>query len=47
VIFVPGLHGLFCVADITAAQVGIIVALALAPTVLIQIIKVIIDNIKK
>lgn len=47
VIFVPGLHGLFCVADITASQVGIIVALALAPTVLIQIIKVIIDNIKK
>ena len=47
VIFVPGLHGLFCVADITAAQVGIIIALALAPTVLIQIIKVIIDNIKK
>lgn len=47
VIFVPGLHGLFCVADITASQVGIIIALALAPTVLIQIIKVIIDNIKK
>ena len=47
VIFVPGLHGLFCVADITASQVGIIIALAIAPTVLIQIIKVIIDNIKK
>ena len=47
VIFVPGLHGLFCVADITASQVGIILALAIAPTVLIQIIKVFIDNIKK
>ena len=47
VIFVPGLHGLFCVADITASQIGIIIALAIAPTVLIQIIKVIIDNIKK
>ncbi len=47
VIFVPGLHGLFCVADITAVQVGIIFALAIAPTILIQIIKVIIENIKK
>ena len=47
VIFVPGLHSLFAVADIVAPQAGIVLALAAAPTILIQIIKVIIEKIKK
>ena len=47
VIFVPGLHSLFSVADIAASQAGIVLALAAAPTILIQIIKVIVEKIKK
>ena len=42
VLFVPALHGLFAVADITGMQALTILGLALAPTVIVQIIKVLI-----
>lgn len=47
VLFVPALHSLFCVSDIAAYQAGLIAALAFAPTVIIQIIKIIIDKVRK
>ncbi len=47
VIFVPGLHGLFAVTDISAAAAATILGLALAPTVVIQIVKVIAEKVRK
>lgn len=41
VLFVPGLHGLFSIAEISGAVVAKIVGLAFIPTVLIQIVKII------
>ena len=46
VLFVPALHPLFSVADITNANTGFVVLLALAPTVIIQIIKLIVEKVK-
>lgn len=43
-LFVPALHGLFSVADITAAQIFGCVGLALIPTVIIQAVKLIRRN---
>ena len=47
VLFLPFLQGLFLVTPLTAAQTGLIVLLAFAPTVLIQLYKVIRDNVRK
>ncbi len=41
VIFIPGLHSVFSVADLTTSALGQIVGLALMPTVIIQITKII------
>ena len=41
VIFTPGLHSVFSVADLTTSALGQIVGLALMPTVIIQITKII------
>ena len=41
VIFIPGLHSVFSVADLPMTALGQIVGLALLPTVLIQIMKII------
>lgn len=46
VLFVPFMHSLFCVAPLTMAQVGFIGLLAFIPTLIIQIIKVIIEKVK-
>ena len=43
VLFIPSLHPLFCVADITGMQTLMILVLAIAPTILIQLIKIISD----
>ena len=43
VLFIPSLHPLFCVADITGMQTLMILVLAIAPTIIIQLIKVIRD----
>lgn len=47
VIFVPYMHPLFKIAELTGAQIGFIALLAFIPTVIIQIAKVIAENIKK
>ncbi len=47
VIFVPFMHPLFKIAELTGAQIGFIALLAFIPTVIIQIVKVIAENIKK
>ncbi len=47
VLFVPFMHPLFSIAELSAAQVGFIGLLAFVPTVIIQIIKVISEKIKK
>ncbi len=47
VLFVPFMHGLFAVVELTATQIGFIGLLAVIPTVIIQIIKVIVENLKK
>ena len=47
VLFIPGLKGLFLVAPLTASNLGEIAALAFAPTVIIQICKVIRECVKK
>lgn len=44
VLFLPILWGLFDVVALTGAQVGIIAGLALAPTVVIQIVKVVAEH---
>lgn len=43
VLFIPSLHSLFSVADITGMQTLMILVLAIAPTILIQLIKIISD----
>lgn len=47
VIFVPFMHPLFKIAELTGAQIGFIALLAFIPTVIIQIAKVIVENVKK
>lgn len=47
VIFVPFMHPLFSVATLTGAHIGFIGLLAFIPTVIIQIVKVIVENVKK
>lgn len=47
VLFVPFMHGLFSVEPLIASQVGYIGLLAIIPTVIIQIIKVIVERVKK
>ena len=47
VLLVPSLSGLFCVTALTGEQLGFIAALAFAPTVIIQIIKVVLDSRRK
>lgn len=46
VLFVPFMHSLFCIAPLTMVQVGYIGLLAFIPTVIIQTIKVITENVK-
>lgn len=43
VLFIPGLHSVFAVADLSIKVVGQIAGLAFAPTVIIQLVKVIFD----
>ena len=47
VLFLPFLQGFFLVTPLTAAQAGLIALLAFAPTVLIQLYKVIRDGMRK
>ena len=47
VLFVPFMHSLFSVTPLTATQVGYIGLLAVIPTVVIQIVKVIFEKVKK
>lgn len=47
VLFVPFMHSLFSVTPLTATQVGYIGLLAVIPTVVIQIVKVIVEKVKK
>lgn len=47
VIFVPFMHPLFSVETLTGVQVGFIGLLAVIPTIIIQIIKVIYERVKK
>ena len=44
ILFVPALHGLFAVQPLTAQEVWLIVILAIIPTSLIQLVKVIREN---
>lgn len=44
ILFVPALHGLFAVQPLTAQEVWLIVSLAIIPTILIQLVKVIREN---
>ena len=47
VLFVPALHSLFCVEAMDGMMYACIALLAFAPTVVIQIIKVILDKVRK
>lgn len=47
VLLVPGLHSLFSVADISMKQLGQVVGLAFIPTAIVQLVKVVAENIKK
>ncbi len=47
VLFVPFMHPLFSVQTLNAVQVGFIGLLAVIPTVIIQLIKVVIEKVKK
>ena len=47
VLLVPSFSGLFCVTALTGEQLGFIGALAFAPTIIIQLIKVILDSRRK
>lgn len=47
VLFVPFMHSLFSVSVLTATQAGFIGLLAVIPTIIVQIIKVIVETIKK
>lgn len=40
VLLIPALHGLFLVADLTLAQLGMILGLAVLPTLCIQITRI-------
>lgn len=44
ILFVPALHGLFAVQPLTAQEVWLIIILAIIPTILIQLVKVIREN---
>lgn len=44
ILFVPALHGLFAVQPLSAQEVWLIVVLAIIPTILIQVVKVIREN---
>ncbi|NMB31938.1 MAG: ATPase, partial [Lactobacillus sp.] len=44
ILFVPALHGLFAVTPLTGNQLFWIIGLAVMPTVLIQIVKVVNEN---
>lgn len=44
ILFVPALHGLFAVQPLTVQEVWLIVILAIIPTILIQLVKVIREN---
>lgn len=46
VLFIPGLHGLFEVSDLTGLQIGWIYLMAFVPTLIIQIGKIIREHIK-
>lgn len=45
VLFIPALHSLFMVSDLTGAQAGWIYIMALIPTVIVQIVKIIREHI--
>ena len=47
VLFVPFMHSLFSVEVLTGAQVGFIGLLAVIPTIIVQLIKVISEHVKK
>ena len=47
VLFIPALYGLFCVEVLNSGMYGMIALLAFAPTLIIQIDKLIIDAVKK
>ena len=47
VLFIPALYGLFCVEGLNSGMYGMIALLAFAPTLIIQIDKLIIDAVKK
>lgn len=47
VLLVPSFSGLFCVTALTGEQLGFIAALAFAPTVIIQLVKVVLDSRRK
>ncbi|MBQ1239474.1 MAG: cation transporting ATPase C-terminal domain-containing protein, partial [Ruminococcus sp.] len=46
-LFVPGLHSLFSVTDLTGQQIGTIIGLALTPTLVIQAAKLLLGVKKK
>ena len=47
VLFIPSLHSLFSVEAMEVSMYGYIAGLAFAPTVLIQIVKLVLDKVKK
>ena len=47
VLFVPAMHGLFSVSDFTMAEMGTALGLALLPTVLVQLWRVLRESLKK
>ena len=47
VLFIPALYSLFCVEGLNSGMYGMIALLAFAPTLIIQIDKVIVDAVKK
>ena len=46
VLFIPGLHGLFEVSNLTGTQIGWIYLMAFIPTLIIQIAKLIREHVK-
>ena len=44
-LFIPGVQGVFDVSPLNGMQIGAIAGLAFAPTVVIQIVKVIVDAV--
>ena len=45
VLFIPGLHSLFEVADLTGAQIGWIYLMAFVPTLVVQIFKLVREHL--